>query len=499
MRSSRLIDDNPFWFYQPINNGELPADRREWVEEILPDIFIKTFGRVIALPQPDSQLAIHLDPSPSLLVMGGNQSGKSASTTVETIITMTGMIPFSLEKEYPRGKILALSGAEGRVICASDQMLKNVVLRNFKKWLPKEALVGGEWSRSYDRLGRCLTLKTIAGKEVFLEFWTYNQRVDTHQGASLVMLLFDEIPPYEIFDENQARLLAADNYRIIFAATPTRSDAGWLHSFILREKEEAGIEVATYKLSTIHNPKTNLRIINQMIKTAKSLDKARMRLFGDFVSSSGFVYSDIFRRDTHLIPPFELDENYIIVRGIDPHLSKATMCLELAIDRDNTVFVCGLYSARIEIEQIKTDLMRRAVERKYRLYTSVIDQSCNYRSFMYGKNPYHEFRKSPNAIPLLCLSKKGMDVVDGDIRRIRDYLIGKRLFVFNTPELQPLIHAFETIERGYERRTHRNDQLLETHYDAHACLRYAFQSPLRYVEPRSNNDGAFCADPNYYV
>lgn len=499
MGAHKLVEENPFWFYKPINTGEIPEDRIEWVKKDFPDLLIKTFGRAVEIPNPDSQLSVHLDPSSSLLVMGGNQSGKSASTTVETIITMTGMIPFSLEDNYPRNKILASPGAEGRVICASDQVLKNVVLRNFKKWVPKEALVDGDWHKSYDRVGRCLTLKTIGGGEVYLEFWTYNQRVDTHQGASLVMLLFDEIPPYDIFDENQARLLAAKNYRIIFAATPTRTDASWLHSFILREREEIGLEVATYKLSTIHNPRTNVRVIGQMIKTAKSLDKAKMRLFGDFVSASGFVYADIFRREVNLIEPFELSDDYIVVRGIDPHLSKATVALELAIDRDHTVFVCGMYAARAEINQIKQDLALRAAERKYRLYTSIIDQSSNYKSAMYGKNPYHEFRKPPNAIPLLGLSRKGTDVVEGDIRRIRDYLLGRRLYIFNSPELQPLVHALETIERGYDRRTHRQEQLLETHYDAHACLRYAFQSSLRYVEPKENSDGSIYATPNYYV
>ena len=496
----KVIDQNPFWFYEPLNAGILSSPRKEWLSDRLPAVLVETFGSKFSIPPAfDSQLSIHNDISDTIMIMGGNQSGKSVSSTIEIIISLTGFIPFSLEKTYPKTKILAAPNIEGRVICASDKVLQNVVLRNFKKWIPKEALVRGEWSSSYNRLSRALTLRTHRGDDVHLEFWTYNQKVDTHQGASLVWLLFDEIPPFKIFQENQARLLAAEKYRIIFAATPTHQDTNWLNSFLRREAEEYGTRVGKYQLSTIHNPKTNLRVVEQMIKTAPNLDVVKMRLFGDFISTTGFVYADLFRRKAHLCAPFKIDDNYVIVRGIDPHLSKPTVVVDAAIDRDHAVYLCGLYSRRADIDSIKADLHQRSCERNYRLYSSVIDQSANYNNALWGKNLYAEFRRSPNPVPLLSLSRRGPGIIEGDIRRIRDYLAKNRFFIFDTPEMRPLIYAMETIERGADRRTHRIDHVLESQQDSHACLRYIFQASLRYIDKEVVDNSAVKGVPNYYV
>ena len=496
----KVIEQNPFWFYEPLNAGTLSPQRKEWLQERFPRVLLETFGNKFDIPPVfDSQRAIHDDISDTIMIMGGNQSGKSVSSTLEIIISLTGFVPFSLEKHYPKTKILAAPSIEGRVICASDKVLQNVVLRNFKKWIPKEALIRGQWSNSYNRLSRALTLRTHKGDEVHLEFWTYNQKVDTHQGASLVWLLFDEIPPFKIFQENQARLLAAEKYRIIFAATPTHQETNWLNSFLRREAEDYGSRVGKYQLSTIHNPKTNLRVVEQMVKTAQNLDVVKMRLFGDFISASGFVYSDLFRRSSHLCKPFDIDDNYVVVRGIDPHLSKPTVVLEAAVDRDHTVYLCGLYSRRADIDSIKTDLAHRSVEKNYRLYTSVIDQSANYNNALWGKNLYTEFRRSPNPVVGLSLSRRGPGIIEGDIRRIRDYLAKNRFYIFDTPEMRPLIYALETIERGADRRTHRIDHVLESQQDAHACLRYIFQSSLRYIDKTISNNSAVQGAPTYYV
>ncbi len=498
--AKKLIDENPFFFYEPLNTGQIPVGREAWFKERLHEIVLSTFGHAFETPPAfDSQRALHEDHAETMMIMGGNQSGKSVSSTIETIISMTGFIPFSLEKSYPKEKILAAPGIEGRVICASDKVFQNVILRNFKKWIPKEALIKKDWAKSYNRVSRALTLRTKDGDEVYLEFWTYNQKVDTHQGASLVLLLFDEIPPFKIFQENQARLLAADNYRILFAATPTHQETSWLNSFLRREAEDYGSHVGKYQLSTIHNPRTNLKVIEQMIKTAPNLDVVRMRLFGDFISVSGFIYADIFKRAAHLCKPFALDENYIIVRGIDPHLSKPTMVLEAAIDRDDTVYLCGLYSRRTDIESIKEDLAQRVSGRNYRPYRTVIDQSANYNNALWGKNLYAEFRRQPNAVPYLTLSRRGQGIIEGDIRRIRDYLAKGRLYIFDTPEMRPLIYAIETIERGADRRTHRIDHVLESQQDSHACLRYIFQSPLRFVDTTIDSANIIQGTPGFYV
>ena len=496
-----MLGVHPFWVYEPLNIRKLTPDRKALAKEFLPALTEEE----LSVPF-DTQVDAHACTNDTLLVLGGNQSGKSVCATIETIISMTGHIPFLLEKTYPSQKIFATAGGCARVICENRKVLGNVVLRNFRKWTPPEAFWKKDWEHSFDNEHSCLHLKTITGEEVTIEFRTYRQRVQSHQGATLQMAVFDEIPPLEIFKETIARFFASKNWRVVVAATPTQATASWLYYTLSREAEERSSGVSEFHLSSLNNPYIQLSALRR-IATLSPGDEGEimMRFFGYYKSEQGFIYRDIFRRSLHVIPPVPIDENFIVVRGIDPHLSKGTTVLEAAVDREGIVYICGIYEGVRDIQQVKRDLATRAEDRGYRLYTSIIDATCNYTNSLWGRNPYIEFVKRPNSIPLLGLSNRGPGVVEGDIGRIRDYLANKKLFIFDTPELRSLVRTMESIERGeftkrdsYS-RTFNHLSVIERQHDTHACLRYIFQTPLRYVDPLEYGvSGDIISPPEFY-
>lgn len=207
---------------------------------------------------------------------------------------------------------------------------------------------------------------------------------------------------------------------------------------------------------------------------------------GEFISRRGFVYEDIFDKTKHLVPPFPITSHYLCVRGMDPHYSKPTVVLEAVIDREDNIFICGMYVGKGDsLEETKEILAKRAKKRHYRLYTTIVDASCNVSSNLLDVNVFDELRKGDNRIPMLRPSSKASGVFENDIFRIREYLMSGKLFIFNIPELRPLIHSLETLENGGRVMNNRSgqlqDKILELKHDAHACLRYIFQMPLRYV------------------
>jgi phage terminase large subunit-like protein len=465
-----------FWKYAP-TLPSLDTERREWIHDnlggSLPDE--KLIG--------DGQFAVHMDTSETTLVMGGNQSGKSVCSIVELLIITTGYIPLSLAKYYPREKLLCdkLDIIEGRLLCGTADIIHNTILPAFRKWTPTEALIDGSFKRSWN--GGTRTLKLVAHNKVSvtIEMKTYKQDVADHQGPKRDFLFFDELPPLAIYRENIHRLQAAKYPKILIAATPTSGIASWIYQDLVMRASEKESRVSLYRLSSMTNPHTNLRWLTEILNAYNGEEAIKMRLFGDFISFSGFVYADIFRRNKHVIEPFPIDrQNHMVVRGLDPHWSKPAVCVEAAIDPYGHIYVIGVYRKKATNEELKADLAFRAAD--YRLMTTIIDCSLNTPAARNDtRTVIDELREGPQGIRMLRQSSKTPGIIDQNIRRIRKYLEDGKLHFFDIPEMRPMITAMETLERDMEAHYRGVDLVKELHQDTHSVLRYVFQLPLNYI------------------
>ncbi len=467
-----------FWGYRP-SGPRLTPECRQWAEEHLGDfVGPENEARLIG----DGQISVHEDTATTVLVMGGNQSGKSVCSIIELIIICTGYIPITLEKIYPREKILChkLKIVEGRLLCGTADIISNTILPAFRRWVPKKALVDGSWKKSWNGGERKLTLVAENGVPITIEVKTYKQDVQDHGGPRRDFLFFDELPPLDIYRENLHRLQAAPYPKIFIAATPTRGIASWIYQDLVSKAitENKG-SVRLHKLSSLTNPQTNLKWLTELVKAYNGEEAIKMRLFGDFISFSGFVYADIFKRSLHVIEPFEITRDFLVVRGLDPHWEKPAVCVEAAIDPYGKVFICGATWKKTNVEGIKRELAQRAKE--YRMGITVVDCSLNVKSTLGGNvSVIDELRTGDDGIRMLRPSDKAPGSIDRDIRKIRRYLEDGKLFIFNTYENQPLITAMETLERDMKESWRGKDLIKEQNQDAHACLRYIFQLPLNY-------------------
>jgi len=487
-----LQEQDPFWFWEP-NDGEITKERRavlaRWIrEEDIPE-------------RTDSQLDVLLNRSPIKGVSGGNRSGKSAVGTISGIIKSTGEIPNSL-KPYQEDFQEYIDRAKktfvyGRVTGVDNKQLHRVLLPLWQMYIPRSYLKDGNWDKSYSKEFDILTLYRNGKKCASVEFLTNEQKVKSAQGGNLHWAIFDEEPEQAKYKETLMRFGTSDRLDIEIDWTPTEG-LTWatdlFHDDVFEDEEEKN-EKALFKLTPVTNPYVNAETLTKIMDAfskVSSYEEMKMRLLGEAISLTGLVYSGLFNRGVHVIQPFKITYgDYIVFRGVDPHTVKPSVCVELAVDRMGHEYVIGTWMNDVDTEIIKEELAERARINKYRLGWSICDKSANSTIKALGdRNIYLELARGTNHIPALDLSEKATGSIHAGVDTIKKLLrpnpiTGKpMLYIFDIPENQLLIKAFQTLEReayANEDKKGLKDRIAEGKHDAHAALRYIHQRKIRWI------------------
>ena len=474
---------DPFWFYQP-STGEISPERKTFLKEYLKDEDIP--------PKLDGQLDVHLSTAETIGASGGNQGGKSTVGSVACFIQGTGELPDSLKGIYPKEKLPTKFPQKIRVVGVSGHTLYNTVLPTYKYWCPKKYLKKGSFTDSYSAQHDTLYLYDNNKEIASVEFKTNQQDVETFQGPPLDLVIYDEEPTSEIHAENRMRFVTT-KMNFLFCWTPTKG-LSWTSELFSDDKDEMGNNIERFQLCSVTNPKADLHALRSILNDIHDYNELKMRVLGEFVSLSGLIYGKLFNRSIHVIEPFELDHNkYIVYRGLDPHLVKPTVCVEIALDREGFEYVVGCYSREADTEIIKADLAQRAKERKYRLGWTRCDKSADSTIHALGdRNIFLELGRGENAVPALDTSEKftgsihaGVDTIK-KLLKVNELTNKPKLYIFNIPENKILINAMKMLERetySNEDKKGKKDRIMEGKYDAHACLRYVHQRIMNWIPP----------------
>lgn len=479
---------DPFWFFEP-SDGTVTQDglallRKYLKEEDIPQHF-------------DSQMDALKSAAPICAVSGGNQAGKSLIVTIKRLIKATGEVPDALKGIFPLETIPKKEPRRYRVVAEdfANGLLKNV-FPTYQKWVPRDYLIGRDWHKSWSAQANTLTLVHPQKRSVVstIEFMSNAQDVMSHQGPPLDGIDFDEEPRYEIYKENLVRMTTAERFDMQFGMTPTHG-LSWTYDAIFSKSEDGhGNSVDWFKLASVTNKKANLAVVEEIVKGLDDYNEIKMRLLGEFVSLSGLIYGSLFNTKMHLIEPFAVNgDDFVVYRGLDPHTAKPTYCVEIAVDREGNEFACGLYAKAEDTKVVKADLAQRAQEKGYRLGRSVCDRSSDSDNKALGdRNIFEELATGENAIPALVRSEKYKGSIDAGVDQIKQKLkvnpvTGKpSLFIFNTPEMKPLVQAFKTMERETfqnEKDKGMKDKIKEGPHDAHAAFRYPHQIMMNWFPP----------------
>lgn len=479
---------DPFWFFEPSDGKVTPEGmallKRHLKEEDIPQRF-------------DSQIDALKSESPICAVSGGNQAGKTNVVCIKRLIKAIGEVPNALKGIFPMHTIPKKEPRRYRVVAEdfSNGLLKNMI-PTYQKWVPRDYLIGRSWEKSWSAQANTLTLVHPQRRTVVstIEFMSNAQDVMSHQGPPLDGVDFDEEPRHEIYKENLVRMTTAERFDMQFGMTPTHGMSWTYDSIFSKSEDDSGNSIDWFKLASVTNRKANLMVVEEIIKGLDDYNEIKMRLLGEFVSLSGLIYGSLFNSKLHVIDPFDVSgDNFVVYRGIDPHSAKPTFCVEVAVDREGTEYACGLYSKAADTEIVKADLAQRAKDRKYRLGKTVCDRSADSDNHALGdRNIFYELSTGQNAVPAMDKSEKYKGSIDAGVDQIKKKLrvnehTGKpSLFIFNTPEMRPLIHAFKTMERETyqnEKDKGMKDKIKEGPHDAHAAFRYPHQIQMNWFPP----------------
>lgn len=493
---TEAVEADPFWHFNPtngsVNESGMSLVRKYIKEQDIPGSF-------------DGQLQAFLSDAEIRGVFGGNQSGKSTTGCIESYIAITGEVPFPLQNIYPKAKLPTKYPFHIRVTGEDyENAIMGTLIPTYRYWAPRGYLVDGSWDKSYTSSSDSLTLVKDGRVRGTIEFYSNKQEKGSFQGPPRDMMVYDEEPRSDIRQENMLRMTTAEKFRELYCMTPTKG-LTWVRQDIFDNIETAeGYKIAFWEIATVTNPKANMKVLNTILSNISDYNELQMRLLGRSLSLSGRIYS-VFSPRVHVIEPFPITkDDHIVYRGADLHLSKPSVGVFVAVDREENFYVTTSFKEQLDTEAYKKKMHDIAMEKGYRLGWTAVDRSTDSTAHVYGRRPedeegrniFKEISRGENYIPALKKSAK----YPGSIKAGVDHIIRllkclygpeqnrPKLYIFNVPENRDLIASFKNLEReegANEDRTGAIDKIAEGKHDKHAALRYVFQKSPRWVSPDS--------------
>ena len=160
-----------------------------------------------------------------------------------------------------------------------------------------------------------------------------------YQGGAVSLVVLDEEHPQDIFDECMLRCVDKKG-SVVMPMTPLLGMT-WVFDIFI-DKPQDGYQ--NYSISGLDNPFVSSVKLRKTVSHL-SEESQRSRLYGEFTSQQGLVYSE-FSRATHVIPSFDPPAHWDRYRAIDFGVRNPFACLYFAHDpSDDVVHVYREYYA----------------------------------------------------------------------------------------------------------------------------------------------------------
>jgi hypothetical protein len=202
---------------------------------------------------------------------------------------------------------------------------------NLKKEIPRE------WIQNSNEVELSVTLKN--GSIIELKG---AENPDSLRGAIIHGLCVDEIASIRNWDWLWSEVLAATMVRYdapaIFISTPKGYNA-FYDLFNKGQGEEPNWK--SWHFTSYDNPYLSKDIIDEKKKELTE-DTFAQEYLADFRKFTGLVYKE-FNRETHVIDPFPIPEEWSIYRAMDFGSQNPTACLWIAVDEDDNWFIFDEY------------------------------------------------------------------------------------------------------------------------------------------------------------
>lgn len=387
------------------------------------------------------QLAFHRSKKKIRLIVAGNRFGKTQASFMEAVWLALGMHPFKKLPVPNRGKLYG----------ESFSWVEEVLMPKIEQWLPADCLDS-----------RKPFLKNAAGalsgirfsNGSFIKIGTYDQQEGKAEGSAYHYVAFDEPPPRSLYVANFRGLIDSGGF-MWFSMTPLKE------AWIFDDLWKPGITgqkdyIECFSGRSDDNPHIDKKTLGMFLDELTE-EEREVRFEGKFKRLQGLVI-DTYDPDISNVEAFELDEDFSIYEGIDPHARKANAVLWKAVHTSGLRFTVrelsfdgGIYDMGKEMARIRSELEENGA----RLVRSIADSSLNQTDLGFKINQLDELRRS--------LREEG-EVVMPQIAHKRDWLM---------PGIQKLRDLFRKVK-------HENAAILEIVGDKPAPMEYIFPCCTRY-------------------
>jgi phage terminase large subunit-like protein len=299
---------------------------------------------VPSVPQEQLMLAIgqcqetHIT---KFVIPSGNSAGKTAVT-----INILGNLIWGPQSRWAQGEAYTNWTSPKKIWYVSEQtVLKEHIVgasnhngSEIAKWFP-----AGRYKIQKGGLDYFSQFKSDSGWEMV--FKTFDQESTKFAGAKVGVIVFDEPPPEQIYNECLARLTLGGI--VIMPMTPLYSSA-WIEDRLLTNRKENTFVLQAPVESACKQHSVRGFLDHDVIEALMAdypVDERDARINGTFAHLTGLVYKGL-HEDTHRhrkdVDDFHQDK-YRIFCVIDPHDARPPFIGWFAVDRMERAYAIAEY------------------------------------------------------------------------------------------------------------------------------------------------------------
>lgn len=276
-----------------------------------PFFFFEPYGQQVEFLESPAQIR---------LITGGNRTGKSTVGVVETLAHCMGFRHDGTRKNLPTPPVDILAMVNDRRKAVDKILMKKIKDFSAKGWI--EHIKNG--TDGYPEI-----LRFSNGSRLYIG--SYMQDPSTYEGHDWHGVWFDEPPPRPMFVAVRRGCLDHGG-RIWFTLTPL--SCPWIYNEISAKAD--GVRISDFHLDLLKNPH-----ISQKEKESFMADltpeEIESRVHGKFSHLSGAIFPE-FRRDIHVVPGFQIPEDWPRFMVMDPHDRRPSYMAWFAVNPRNQIF-----------------------------------------------------------------------------------------------------------------------------------------------------------------
>jgi len=261
----------------------------------------------------EKQLAFHKALNTITQYIGGNRSGKTTGGVVEDIWYAKGEHPYKRIPEAPN----AIR------VCTVDfnYGFEKIIKPEMARWIPPSLLINGSWEDSFKKEPPVLNFSNGS----FIEFMSYEQKVESFAGTSRDLIHHDEEPPQNIYKENLMRIIDCHG-RMTITMTPVEGMTWTYENIYIKGQPEDGSagdsSILIIEADMFDNPYIG-EVEAQLILQGLTKEELAARKSGRYVQFGGLIYGS-FNENYHTVSDFKVPDNWSVYASMDHGLRNPT-------------------------------------------------------------------------------------------------------------------------------------------------------------------------------